>query len=183
MVNKVARPKPTWLKYAYEAVPPSDSSLQHAYDPVKAREYYLRTRELKGREPGVQETAAEFASKATAAASSLKKSNTADKAITTKRDKRLKVVRERNEALKKKLDGLNSRLATIGKEAKKKPKGERARLEGQIKDAQARIVKARENLARKMEREKRKAAAKRKKKVSPARATIAGTSNRKGSSK
>lgn len=28
-------------------------TLQHEYDPAKAREYYLRTRELKGRQPGI----------------------------------------------------------------------------------------------------------------------------------
>lgn len=34
-------------------------SLEHKYDPVKAREYYLRTRELKGRKPGSQEIVGE----------------------------------------------------------------------------------------------------------------------------
>lgn len=39
--------------------PPDDSALLHAtkpYDPQKAREYYLRTRELKGRKSGSKET-------------------------------------------------------------------------------------------------------------------------------
>ena len=31
----------------------ADAILAHAYDPVKAREYYLKTRELKGRKGGV----------------------------------------------------------------------------------------------------------------------------------
>lgn len=35
-----------WLEALFEG------ELFHEYDPVKAREYYLRTRELKGREPG-----------------------------------------------------------------------------------------------------------------------------------
>lgn len=34
------------------------SFLAHAYDPVKAHEYYLRTRKLKGRKPGEGRTSA-----------------------------------------------------------------------------------------------------------------------------
>lgn len=33
----------------------ADDVISHEYDPVKAREYYLRTRELKGRRPGKQD--------------------------------------------------------------------------------------------------------------------------------
>lgn len=37
----------TWIQNTF-------FSFQHAYDPVKAREYYLKTRELKGRKKGVE---------------------------------------------------------------------------------------------------------------------------------
>jgi uncharacterized coiled-coil protein SlyX len=38
---------------------PEDVVLMHEYDPVKAREYYLRTRELKGRAPAQGESASQ----------------------------------------------------------------------------------------------------------------------------
>ena len=45
----------------------SGISLSHAYDAAKAREYYLRNRELKGRKKGVAQTPAQRAAAAAAA--------------------------------------------------------------------------------------------------------------------
>jgi hypothetical protein len=172
-------PKPTWLRFMYEPVPETDDALMHAYDPVKAREYYLRTRKLKGRDPAQPDAAYAFEANK-AEESSNKKAVDSDKKIIAKQDKRLKESRERRAALKKQLGELRGVLGTIGKEAKKKPKGERAQLEAQIKDAKARIVQARKNLDKRLERERRKA--QRKKSAKPA-ASLAGARNRKGSSK
>jgi hypothetical protein len=75
---------------------------RHAYDPVKAREYYLRTRQLKGRKKGVVKTSSRSSAAARAA-----------------KAKRLKAAAEaRVFALKIRLQKLEDLLDKLTKEAK-----------------------------------------------------------------
>lgn len=88
---------------------PDDSALFHrgAYDPAKAREYYLRTRQLKGRKPGSQVLAkgkpqASVAPSKGKKAASKREQLEAQKAALEKRLDRLRdVLRELVDAAKK----------------------------------------------------------------------------------
>jgi len=89
---------------------PDDSALFHGgeYDPAKAREYYLRTRELKGRKKG---SAPPPAKGRPAAKATVTKLSTKQKAATTQ----AKIA-----ALKKRLETLRDALAELVAAAKKR---------------------------------------------------------------
>lgn len=87
---------------------PDDSALLHkaAYDPVKAREYYLRTRHLKGRKAGVKVKPT---------------SRGRPKAVKVKAKARKpsrEELKAQKEALQKRLDHLRDVLAELVKSAK-----------------------------------------------------------------
>jgi chromosome segregation ATPase len=93
----------------------SDSEeLRHAYDPVKAREYYLRTRELKGRKPGKGKEVGSRPSP-----KGVVRSNRADKASKTTAQKRTEQA-ARVKALKGKLDRLQDLLKQLTEKVNKK---------------------------------------------------------------
>lgn len=86
--------------------PPPDDWFAHAYDPVKAREYYLKTRKLKGRKRGsAQPVGISVATKAPAKGLPAKKKLTPQE-LAQKR----KAAAERVQNIKKKLAELNTRL-------------------------------------------------------------------------
>ena len=88
------------------------SELLHEYDPVKAREYYLRTRKLKGRKKGSQEetkTRSRSAKPASGIKPPAKKLSSAE---------RRKAKQAEIAALKKRLERLKEVLAKLVKEAK-----------------------------------------------------------------
>lgn len=79
----------------------NDRELYHEYDPVKAREYYLRTRELKGRQPGAEDP------------ESVRRAQQASTEA-AERDKQIEVERQkRREALKARLEELEVRLEKL----------------------------------------------------------------------
>lgn len=94
-----------------------DSSLFHAgaYDPVKAREYYLRTRKLKGRQKkGTEEPSSTRPGAKTAnPAASRSKSNR------SKSESRRAELLAQQKALRKRLDRLRQVLKKLVEEAKK----------------------------------------------------------------
>lgn len=91
---------------------PEDGSLKHYaskyYDPVKAREYYLRTRELKGREPQLSKESRERQRQATAYVSNeIKTKRTADLAANkADRDKLGAAAKAQAEAHKARMEKL-----------------------------------------------------------------------------
>ena len=96
-----------------------DSALFHAsnYDPAKAREYYLRTRKLKGRRKGTSSAGPVSKSPAAARSNAVKRpAKTNQHAAARKRRRELKA---KKEALEKRLERLTEAL----REAVKKAKG------------------------------------------------------------
>lgn len=92
------------------------SEIQHAYDPVKAREYYLRTRELKGRQSG---TAIPAGQKPRSSAVIDTRSANNSRESQSARNKRRREAAERRVAeLKAKLERLETLLDTLVKQAK-----------------------------------------------------------------
>jgi chromosome segregation ATPase len=84
-----------------------DKQLQHAYDPLKSHDYYLRTRKLKGRKKGSERPAAGRNNAAT-------KLTTPRKTSTQKREE----TKARVEAIKNRLERLKEVLAQLVDEAK-----------------------------------------------------------------
>lgn len=88
-------------------------NLLHAYDPVKAREYYLRTRKLKGRKKGSEDNKGDKNS------GSVKPSGTKKSPVVKKRAKQKRAETEAKvAALKKRLERLKEVLSELVKEAK-----------------------------------------------------------------
>lgn len=100
-----------------------DSELFHSrstYDPVKAHEYYLRKRKLKGRKRGV--TRAEFEKAATGNEGTYDRPG--PKANRTDTDSRRAELKAQKEALNKRLDRLRDVLAELVEAAKKRSGGD-----------------------------------------------------------
>jgi hypothetical protein len=106
-----------------------DSALFHAaeaYDPAKAREYYLRTRKLKGRKKGSQDEPAGDRQKGTAAIAKVKKAAAPTKSGEARRAEiaaEVTRLRGRLEKLKKALAALvsDAKGRTGAKDDKSKP--------------------------------------------------------------
>lgn len=93
------------------------NDLQHVYDPVKAREYYLKTRELKGRRKGVVKSPVGRETKTPAA--SAKNRAVAKAAAKKAKNQRLKKIAEARVAkLKARLEKLEKILDELVKQAK-----------------------------------------------------------------
>lgn len=93
----------------------TESDLKHAYDPAKAREYYLRTRELKGRRKSAVELTTSMKTKTVTESSPSAKA----KALATKKAKRLRgIAEDRVGALETRFEKLNKVLAELVKQAK-----------------------------------------------------------------
>src|SRR5688572_1261221 len=99
--------------------------IYHEYDPVAAREYYLRTRELKGRKPGQMSTTSNrqtsgptqtTAGRKTPAIPGGQLKKPPVKALTPQQ--RRAVIERRVKALKSRLDELKAALAELVKQAK-----------------------------------------------------------------
>ena len=88
------------------------ADLLHEYDPVKAREYYLRTRKLKGRKKGSEDPKAD--KKSGSAKPTIAKRPVAKKTSAQKR----KAKEAEVAALKKRLERLKEVLAELVKQAK-----------------------------------------------------------------
>lgn len=89
-----------------------DSALFHRadYDPAKAREYYLRTRKLKGRQPGVQRSPGPGRSPAVAPTKPRRRSSAARRAE----------IEAQRKQLEKRLDRLKEVLRELVEAAKKR---------------------------------------------------------------
>lgn len=99
---------------------PDDSALFHSgrrYDPVKAREYYLRTRNLKGRKKGSSEVAPAGGRPAATEVQS-GRSESPNDAARLRRQSRQKQIEAEREALQQRLDHLREVLSELVKAAK-----------------------------------------------------------------
>lgn len=127
----------------------------HGYDPVKAREYYLRTRELKGRKKGSQKVTYEDGSVGTKAEARGKVKWTDPRSGKTmkqiKSEARIKQRKELGEAIQK-MEGRLKNLEALIKERASKEKSEDRK--GKAKKERA----AKENEKPKSAAEKAKAA-------------------------
>lgn len=103
-------------------------SLAHEYDPVAAREYYLRTRQLKGRKQGSSSTPESVRTAAEAEARADQKAQE----VQTERT-------ERREALKKQLKELEVKLEQLNK-AIKRGKAEAMRKAGVSEETLNRMI-------------------------------------------
>lgn len=147
-----------------------DLLLRHAYDPIKAREYYLRTRELKGREPGKQNPTSTRqsggAQRTTIPGGKLKSPPT-----TLTPQQRKAAIERRVTVLKGRLEQLKMALADFRKQVKNRSGANPS--EGASKDAKTdkgkqpqtaavrreRMIKARKELRASIDRARQKAAA------------------------
>jgi hypothetical protein len=86
-------------------------TLLHEYDPAKAREYYLRTRELKGRAVAAGKAASK-ASKSITVKPTVKAKTSSDS------DRLKKIAEQRVAALKTRLDKLEKLISELVKQAK-----------------------------------------------------------------
>lgn len=104
-------------------------TLKHEYDPVAAREYYLRTRELKGRTKGSDPTlvSVQNAAKSSAAAEA------AQKEISTER-------KSAREELKSKLEELEVRVERLKLEIKKAKVAAMRRAGGVSEETLSRMI-------------------------------------------
>lgn len=103
-----------------------DSDLFHyskGYDPVKAREYYLRTRKLKGRRPGVTNDHREFKKAATGNEGKYARFRT-DKPNRSKTKSRREELERQKKALEARLERLRDVLAELVEAAKKRSGGD-----------------------------------------------------------
>jgi hypothetical protein len=128
---------------------PTEFELQHIYDPVKAREYYLRNRELKGRRRAQSQVA--VATKRARAAADSRTGKTRELIAKDVRAKQRKDLTERIQSLSKKLQRLEAKIREKQSEEaredrKGKAKKERAAKEAAKPDTAAeKAEKAREN--------------------------------------
>lgn len=109
--------------------------IEHAYDPVKAREYYLRTRELKGRTKGSElatvkrsasvQTPAQMAAARKAAALKHRKAQEAKVAQLKARLEKLKKILKKLVEEAKKRSGVDSKPSTSPASASAKAKADK----------------------------------------------------------
>lgn len=106
-----------------------DSALIHArrYDPQKAREYYLRTRKLKGRKPGASELSASPASSKTMALPGGRPNRSKTKS-------RQAELETQKVALEKRLERLRDVLSDLVEAAKKRNSENSNKKDGDRKD-------------------------------------------------
>lgn len=120
-----------------------DSSLFHGtYDPVKAREYYLRTRKLKGRKKGSSPPTATKQVAKRPAISTVPAGPKPNRANTKSRQAEL---RAQKEALEKRLDRLREVLAQLVEAAKKRSGGDPNKKDEKDKAPETKIDKADRN--------------------------------------
>jgi len=100
---------------------PTEFELQHVYDPVAAREYYLRTRKLKGRQPGAGDDPR----------TGLTRGQIASNAKTRQR----KELAARIQSLSKKLDRLEAKIREMESKAKSEDRKGEAKKERAAKEA------------------------------------------------
>lgn len=125
-----------WGSMVVNAIPYVRRILQHNddYDPVARREYYLRTRELKGRQSGGSETISGGIGKA---ASTIAKGSTSQPTVSSppKVNVAAQVTEQRVNELKGRMEKLKAKLNELlkeaeEKEAKKAEKAEKKESEG-----------------------------------------------------
>lgn len=104
-----------------------DSALFHGtYDPVKAREYYLRTRKLKGRRPAATQQLSATTRSPAKKSSAIVRGGAPNRANTKSRRAELEAQRE---ALEKRLDRLREILREKVEAAKKRSGGQKKESE------------------------------------------------------
>ena len=122
-----------------------DSALIHGkvYDPQKAHEYYLRTRQLKGRKPGVSKPSASQVARVSPI-----QGVKPNRAYTRSRQEELQAQKE---ALKKRLEHLREVLADLVEKAKKRSHSDPNKKTSDSKDTapETQVDKADRNSAEK----------------------------------
>lgn len=109
-----------------------DSQLFHGtYDPVKAREYYLRNRKLKGRRPTTATVTAPGKGGRRPSSPTIRPGGTPNRSKTKSRQAEL---RAQKEALKKRVDRLQDVLAELVEAAKKRSGGDPNKSKKDAKD-------------------------------------------------
>lgn len=129
-----------------------DSALFHGtYDPAKAREYYLRTRKLKGRRPTSATLVAPGRGGRRPANVSTPKAKTGGKPNRSKTKSRQAELRAQKEALEKRLDRLREVLSDLVDAAKKRSGGDPNKSKDGEKDKapETKVDKADRNKAEK----------------------------------
>jgi chromosome segregation ATPase len=105
-----------FLGYILDDTPASE--LSHAYDPVKAREYYLKTRQLKGRLKGSPKPVGRALTAAENVVEAKRSRVRRIAAQKAKRAKLKKLAEERVDKLQTRLDRLDEVLKELTKQAK-----------------------------------------------------------------